>query len=54
MKKLLKTITRTGGKQNVMEAKQKTLEYSHSDVVPKVERLEESNNNARGDGGRKE
>ena len=50
MKKLLKTFTRMGGRQNAMEAKQNTLEDSHSDVVPRVERLEESKNNARGDG----
>ena len=49
MKKLLKTMTRMGGRQNAMEAKQKKLEDSHREVVV-VERLEESNNNARGDG----
>ena len=39
-----------GGRQNAMEAMQKKLEYSHREVVARVERLEESNNNARGDG----
>ena len=50
MKKLLKTMTRMGGRQNAMEVKQKKLEDSHREVVARVERLEESNNNARGDG----
>ena len=52
MTKLLKTMTRMGGRQNAMEAKQKKLEdiYSHREVVARVERLEESNNNPRGDG----
>ena len=50
MKKLLKTMTRMGGRQNAMEAKQKKLEDSHREVVARVERLEVSNNNARGDG----
>ena len=50
MKKLLKTMTRMGGRQNAMEEKQKKLEDSHREVVARVERLEESNNNARGDG----
>ena len=50
MKKLLKTMTRMGGRQNAMEAKQKKSEDSHREVVARVERLEESNNNARGDG----
>ena len=50
MKKLLKTMTRMGGRQNAMEAKQKKLEDSHREVVARVERLEEGNNNARGDG----
>ena len=50
IKKLLKTMTRMGGRQNAMEAKQKKLADSHREVVARVERLEESNNNARGDG----
>ena len=50
IKKLLKTMTRMGGRQNAMEAKQKKLEDSHREVVARVERLEESNNNAKGDG----
>ena len=50
MKKLLKTMTRMGGRQNAMEAKQNKLEDSHREVVARVERLEVSKHNARGDG----
>ena len=50
MEKLLQTMTRMGGRPNAIEAKQNKLEDSHREVVARVERLEESNNNARGDG----
>ena len=48
--KVVENNDQDGRKAECREAKQKRLEDSHREVVARVERLEESNNNARGDG----